>query len=104
MYAGEVNVLEEDLYIFLEIAEDLNVRGLSEGNMDRAIPSEGNISQITNQEIDQSPERIIEHKKVNKCFAGISRIKKETKTTIASTEIDEKMCPANKEQNIFSAS
>ena len=70
--------------------------------MDRALPSEGNISQITNQDIDQSPERIIEHKKVNKCFAGISRIKKETKTTIASTDIDGKICPANKEQNVFS--
>ena len=32
MYQGEVNVAEEDLPSFLEVAEDLMVRGLSEGN------------------------------------------------------------------------
>ena len=32
MYQGEVNVAEEDLPSFLELAEDLNVKGLSEGN------------------------------------------------------------------------
>ena len=32
MYQGEVNVAEEDFTSFLEVAEDLNIRGLSEGN------------------------------------------------------------------------
>merc|ERR1719186_874613 len=32
MYQGEVNVAEKDLSSFLEVAEDLNVRGLSERN------------------------------------------------------------------------
>ena len=30
MYQGEANVSEEDLNNFLEIAEDLNIRGLGE--------------------------------------------------------------------------
>ena len=34
MYQGEANVSEEDLNNFLEIAEDLNMRGLSEKNTD----------------------------------------------------------------------
>ena len=32
MYQGEVNVAEEDLHSFLEVAEDLQVKGLSERN------------------------------------------------------------------------
>ena len=32
MYQGEVTVAEKDLAGFLEIAEDLRVKGLSEGN------------------------------------------------------------------------
>merc|ERR1712096_385228 len=32
MYQGEVEVAEEDLHSFLEAAEDLNIRGLSEAN------------------------------------------------------------------------
>ena len=33
IYQGEVNVAEEDLANFLEVAEELNIRGLAEGNM-----------------------------------------------------------------------
>ena len=36
MYKGEVYVAEEDLPGFLEVAEDLNVRGLSEKNIERS--------------------------------------------------------------------
>ena len=32
VYQGEVNVAKEDLPSFLEVAEDFNIRGLSEGN------------------------------------------------------------------------
>ena len=34
MYQGHVDVAEEDLPSFLEVAEDLNIRGLSERNME----------------------------------------------------------------------
>merc|ERR1712096_84248 len=37
MYQGEVDVTEEDLHSFLETAEDLNVRGLSEANTEGLI-------------------------------------------------------------------
>ena len=33
MYQGEVYVAEEDLSSFLEVAEDLNIRGLSQRNV-----------------------------------------------------------------------
>ena len=39
MYQGEVNVAEEDLSTFLEVGEDLNVRGLSEGNTSGCAPN-----------------------------------------------------------------
>ena len=32
MYQGQVDVAEEDLHSFLEAAEDLQIKGLSEGN------------------------------------------------------------------------
>ena len=40
MYQGEVDVAEEDLPAFLEVAEDLNIRGLSERNMERSHQNE----------------------------------------------------------------
>ena len=55
MYQGVVDVSEQDLPMFLEIAEDLNIRGLSEANLD-SFNSEENTSQISN--IQQ--ERIIQ--------------------------------------------
>ena len=55
MYQGVVDVSEQDLPRFLEIAEDLNIRGLSEANLD-SFNSEENTSQIYN--IQQ--ERIIQ--------------------------------------------
>ena len=39
MYQGEVNVAEEDLSSFLEVAEDLNIRGLSKGNSNTDRPN-----------------------------------------------------------------
>ena len=45
MYQGVVDVSEQDLPMFLEIAEDLNIRGLSEANLD-SFNSEENSSQI----------------------------------------------------------
>ena len=48
MYQGEANVSEEDLNNFLEIAEDLNMRGLSEKNTDYQRSMKDNISQVEN--------------------------------------------------------
>ena len=45
MYQGEVDVQELDLPSFLEIAEDLSIRGLSEGNTDNFTSEEENILQ-----------------------------------------------------------
>ena len=45
MYQGETNVAESDLSNFFEIAEDLNVRGLCEGNPDSYNLIEVGISQ-----------------------------------------------------------
>merc|ERR1719291_1170760 len=39
MYQGEVDVAEDDLPSFLEAAEDLNIRGLSEANTEAIIPT-----------------------------------------------------------------
>merc|ERR1712096_423011 len=39
MYQGEVDVAEEDLPSFLEAAEDLNIRGLSEANTEGIMSS-----------------------------------------------------------------
>ena len=46
MYQGEANVSEEDLNNFLEIAEDLNIGGLCEGNLDSSKSMEDGISQV----------------------------------------------------------
>ena len=48
MYQGVVDVSEQDLPRFLEIAEDLNIRGLSEANLD-SFNSEENTSQINHK-------------------------------------------------------
>ena len=46
MYQGEENVAEEDLNNFLEIAEDLNLRGLCERNLDSYKLMKDGISQV----------------------------------------------------------
>ena len=52
MYQGEVNVAENDLPSFLEIAEDLNVRGLCEKNTEAYESKKEDAPQDTNEEID----------------------------------------------------
>ena len=59
MYQGEVDVAKEDLNIFLEVAEDLNIRGLSEGNMEGCNSTESNPSHVTPSDFKLSPERNI---------------------------------------------
>ena len=56
MYQGEVNVAEEDLSIFLEFAEDLNVCGLSEGNTADSDLNGKNHTKSTRQNNSQSPK------------------------------------------------
>ena len=54
MYQGQVDVAEEDLGSFLEVAEDLNVRGLSNENMEGIDSSMEDISTFHQEDIDQS--------------------------------------------------
>ena len=56
MYQGEANVAEEDLCSFLEVAEDLNVKGLSKGNMVSLDSNEEGTSHFTPQEIYSLPK------------------------------------------------
>merc|ERR1719508_679438 len=56
MYQGEANVAEEDLNNFLEIAEDLNVRGLCERNLDSYKSMEDSIPQVSSKSTYPSGE------------------------------------------------
>ena len=57
MYQGQVDVAEEDLRSFLEVAEDLNIRGLSEGNMEAYNSNEEDPSNFAHSNFDSSHER-----------------------------------------------
>ena len=57
MYQGEVDVSEEDLPSFLEAAEDLNIRGLSEANTESLISNREIPSEPTHQEFARSLKR-----------------------------------------------
>jgi len=57
MYQGEVNVPEENLTGFLEVAEDLNIRGLSKGNMEVFNSNEEDLPKLTPSKFEASPER-----------------------------------------------
>lgn len=65
MYQGQVDVAEDDLSSFLEIAEDLNVLGLSEKNAE--VCDEINTSQFSYENAAPSPKikRIVENEKEN---------------------------------------
>ena len=57
MYQGEVDVSEEDLPSFLEAAEELNIRGLSEANTESLISNREIPFEPTHQDIAPSPKR-----------------------------------------------
>ena len=57
MYQGQVDVSEEDLPSFLEAAEDLNIRGLSEANTESLISNREIPSESTHQEFARSLKR-----------------------------------------------
>ena len=57
MYQGEVNVAKEDLASFLEVAEDLDVRGLSERNAENSDSNQENPEQFTDKNIPQFKKR-----------------------------------------------
>ena len=57
MYQGEVDVSEEDLPSFLEAAEDLNIRGLTEANTESFNSSREFPSEPSHQEIAPSLKR-----------------------------------------------
>jgi len=53
MYQGQVDVAEEDLPSFLEVAEDLNIRGLSERNMEACNTNEADLSNVALSNFDE---------------------------------------------------
>ena len=57
MYQGEVDVSEEDLPSFLEAAEDLNIRGLSEANTEGLNLSRELNSETSHQDNAQPSKR-----------------------------------------------
>ena len=57
MYQVEVEDAEEVLHSFLEDAEDLNIRGLSEGNTDGLISNREFSSEPVHKGIEASPKR-----------------------------------------------
>ena len=57
MYQGEANVAEEDLNNFFEIADELDVRGLCERNLDSSKSMEDSISQVFHKNTYPSEER-----------------------------------------------
>ena len=57
MYQGEANVSEEDFPSFLEIAEDLNIRGLCEGNLGSSKSIEEGFSQGAHESTYPSEDR-----------------------------------------------
>ena len=57
MYQDEVEDAEEVLHSFLEDAEDLNIRGLSEGNTDGLISNREFSSERVHKDIEASPKR-----------------------------------------------
>merc|ERR1740139_1532587 len=57
MYQGKVNVAEEDLPDFLEVAEDLLIRGLSEGNKEVCSSTQEELSENHHQKTVPSPKR-----------------------------------------------
>ena len=57
MYQGEVDVAEEDLSTFFEVAEDLLIRGLSEGNKGDKNSEQENSPKNDHQNTSPSPKR-----------------------------------------------
>merc|ERR1719186_2097552 len=57
MHQGEVDIAEEDLSVFLEVAEDLQVRGLSVGNQEKGHPNQQESSQKYSPIIPSFPKK-----------------------------------------------
>ena len=55
MYHGEVNVAQEDLNTFLAVAEDLQVKGLTQNNSEKLVPSKSSNSIEKPDKIENLP-------------------------------------------------
>ena len=60
MYMGEVNVAQEELNSFLSVAEDLKVKGLTQGNQGESKTNVGSDTELTKQEhfLKESREKV----------------------------------------------
>ena len=113
MYQGEANVAEEDLSSFLEIAEDLNVRGLCKRNTEgyqsngeetsKAANPNINPSSIRNRAKEQNIKDIYDNDTVHHSFLNNDI---DTNIFAAPQEIKgkrfNKLCVDNKTQNLIS--
>jgi len=111
MYQGEVNVAEEDLARFLEVSEDLNIKGLSERNMgnsdSREIDSLDSIQANINQTMELKGQSAKKESEQNvstyQSSGSISELKEmnERKSTFLSSK-NKEIIKKNSKQNIIS--
>ena len=112
MYQGQVDISEENLPSFLQVAEDLNVRGLYKRNTDVCESNEEYTTQFTNPNIASFSktkridsdwiDNIINDKSFGDIFFHNYMDTKISAPTEIKMEISKDACIKNKKQNIIS--
>jgi len=84
MYHGEVNVAQEDLNSFLAVAEDLQIKGLTQ-NHSKTSTSSSSVKQTPIPQKDPLPNRVRPVQSQNDEVQEVVAIKAEPKDTLVST-------------------